>query len=345
MRQTALKQAGLIVCLIFLCRCSPDPGKRMNNAVERYLAKGSAVLQDLERAFIENISIKSLDVQGLLTNENVLYTQSENSVKLLYPVKRNLSVLDGESVKHAYITGDYNVITDGIQLCIFNGEGDHKSDETLGEKKRQIKSFLISGDNVIYYKDQKLYIYNIVLQSNEPFIKDSFAPPFAQYYAVKMLKKESLMGVIAGIGGMYYFSVVNLANESVIIKNLSLSSFKLSMDVKQVYYISGNTGKWEIVLYNLEQKKKQTVARLDDIVDIELAPEGFLYENKKGIWASEYRQSTIKIPFSYQLAGKYGDKVILKYQDAYYIINMEKMFNGLRKMQEQVPALFAISAE
>ena len=336
----SLKKIGIVICVLFFSHCSLDPERKLNNAVDEYLAKGFRALQSLEHEFINYVSIDSVDAQHVNTNGNILYTLQENKIEILYPVQRKLSILDGTAVKHAYITRDYCVITDGIQLCIFNGEGSHKNDETIGDKKHAIKSILITGDNIIYFKDQKLYLYNILLNTSEQFIKESFSSPFAQYYAVDMIKIDNRLGVLVGIAGLYNFSVVNLTNESSVLKNLPMTSSKLSMDAKQVYYMAGNAGNWELIQYSLEQKKKKSVEKFNDILDIELFPGAFVFENKSGLWAAEYGKDKIRIPFPFQVVGKYRDRLVLKSRELYYIVDMKKMLSCLMNIKARAPDLF-----
>ena len=340
LESTSLKKIGIFICVLFFSHCTLDPDKKLNNAIEEYLAKGFRALQSLEYEFINYVSIDSVEAQHLNTNGNILYTLYENKIEILYPVKRNLSILDGAAVKHAYISKDYCVITDGIQLCIFNGEGGHKNDETIGDKKHSIKSILVTGDNIIYFKDQKLYLYNILLNTSEPFIKDSFPAPFAQYYAVDMIKIDNQLGVLVGIAGLYNFSVVNLTNESVVLKNLPMTSSKLSMDARQVHYMAGNVGNWELIQYSMEQKKKKSIEKFNDILDIELFPGAFVFENKNGLWASEYGKDKIRIPFPFQVVGKYRDRLVLKSREIYYIVDMKKMLACLMKIKARAPELF-----
>jgi len=339
-KHTAVKRIVIPLCVIFLGRCSLDPDKKLNDAVRQYRSNKPGALQALEYEFINNVSAQSVETPGLQTNGNALYALKGNNIEILDPVKLTLSMLDGGGVKRAYLSDDYCAIADETQLSIFRANGDHLIDNPIGDTKHPIRSIIISGDNVIYYKDQKLYTYNIVLKTSQQFIKDVFPPPYAPYYSVNLLKSGNLLGVNAGTAGSYNFSIINLANESVIVKNMSLSSSKIHMDGTRAYYITGNAGNWELIQYALDQMKKKSIARFSDIVDIELTSAGYVYESRDGLGASEYGKDKTIIPFTYRLSGRYRDTVLLKYRDIYYIADLKKMFAGLKRLKDQAPELF-----
>ncbi len=335
-----LKIAGLLICALMLGRCSSDPDKKLDLAIEKYLSKGAGAAPALANEFIQNISIDSLETAKLLANGNILYTPNDNKIEVLYPVKRKLAILDGGPVKHAYVSKDYCVITDEIQLCIFDGDGNHIHDDVIGESKHLIRSILITGDNIIYYKDEKLYLYNIPLNTSELLIREAFPSPFTPYYMANLVKTDSLLGVLAGMAGSYYLSIINLASKSIVAKNIALASSKFHIGATHIYYIAGNAGNWELIQYHIDQKKKKSIVKFNDIADIELFPKCYIYESKDGLWAAEYGTGKSRVPFPYQLSGKYRGRPVLKYNDSYYLVNSDKLFASLMKLKDRAPGLF-----
>src|SRR5208337_1544719 len=120
------KIIGILMSALLLSRCSMDPEKKLNRSIDNYLAHGPGSLRALAHEFIQYASIDSLEATRLYANGNVLYALNENKIEILYPVKLKLAILDGGPVRHAYASKDYCVITDELQLCIFDGEGEHK---------------------------------------------------------------------------------------------------------------------------------------------------------------------------------------------------------------------------
>jgi hypothetical protein len=331
---------SLVSVLLLLCRCSLDPESRLNNTIEKYLEKKPGSAQALELEFLNNISIENIEGSNLQSTGNVLYILNENEADIIYPLKRNLAMTDGEGVKLLDFSGDYAVICDGLQFSIFDGDGNHRNDETIGDKKNQVKSLIIIGDDIIYYKNFNLFRYNIINKTNEKLLKESFPPPYANYYKVQLYKKNDLLYILAGLAGSYYFTIVNYATESVVLKNLGMSSSKHCTGTATIRYITGNSGNWELMQYTNNSKKKTSIAKLTDISDIELAVQGYLWENRSGLWAAEYGKDRIRIPFPYQLAGTYKGRVLLKYKDYCYFIDMKKLFVHLNNLKKKAPDLF-----
>ena len=202
----------IILAFIFSLQngCSLDPERKFSDAIDRYIEKKPGALIDLQHEFIEYSAVQTIESRGLKSNGNVLYTIAENDAEITYPEKIKLSMADGEGIKHIYLSEKYCAITDGQQFSIFDPDGSYKNDETIGDKKKQVKAILISDDNIIYYKDLKLFNYNIIINTSEPLLKEAFPPPFQQYFNVYLNKIDSLLGVQAGIAGSYNYSLINL---------------------------------------------------------------------------------------------------------------------------------------
>lgn len=331
---------SLLSVLLLLCRCSLDPESRLNSTIEQYLEKKPGAVQALELELLGNISIENVEGSNLQSTGNILYILNENEADIIYPLKRNLTMTDGEELKLLDFSGDYAVLSDGLQFCIFDGDGNHRIDETIGDKKNRVKSLIIIGDDIVYYKNFSLYRFNIINKSNEKLLKESFPPPYANYYKVRLYKKDDLLYILAGLAGSYYFNIVNCATQSVVLKNLGMSSSKHFTDTATIRYITGNSGNWELMQYTIAAKKKTSIAKLNDIVDIELAVGGYLWENRSGLWAADYGKDKIRIPFPYQLAGTYKGRVLLKSKDYCYFIDMKKLFVQLNNLKKKAPDLF-----
>ena len=330
----------LLASMVFLFRCSLDPESRLNGAVDRYLEHNADALPSLESAFLDTISIEDIKGSNLQSAETILYRVDGKDVDIVYPQKRSLSMNDGEGVTLVDLSGDYIVLSDGMRLSIFDGSGTHRSDETVGDKTNQIKALLVMGDDIIYYKNCNLYRYSIIKNSSELILKESFTPPYEKYYTAQLQAKDGMLHVLAGSAGLYYYSIVNIVAQSVVLKNLAMSSSKRLAGAADIRYIAGNSGNWELIQYLVSTKKKNPIARFNDIMDIELAVGGYLWENRNGLWAAEYGKDKVRVPFSYQLAGTYKGRVLLKYRDYCHIIDMKKLFMRLDVLKIKAPDLF-----
>jgi hypothetical protein len=330
----------LLALMAFDLRCSLGPESRLNRAVDRYLERKPDALQSLEKEFLDSIAIEKIRGRELQSTGSILYRLDRNDADIIYPQKRNLSMDDGEGVSIVDLSADYIVLSDGLRFSVFDVSGSHRNDEIVGDNKNRVKALLLTGDDIIYYKNFNLYRYSIINKSSEMLLKEPFPPPYEKYYSVRLRAKDTMLHVLAGSAGTYYYSIVNYETQSVVLKNLVMSSSKLYAGATDIRYIAGNSGSWEMIQYTVPTKKKKTIAKLNDIMDIELAVGGFLWENQSGLWAAEYGKDRVRVPFSYQLAGTYKGRVLLAYKNYCHIIDMKKLFMHLDLLKIKAPDLF-----
>jgi hypothetical protein len=333
----------ILFCVVamILDGCALDPDRRLNNAIIQYNEKQPNSLQTLQLEFINNISIDSVKSTDIHSSGTLLYRTQENTAEVIYPAKQSYTLTDGEAVTGIDRTDDYAVITDGLQFCIFDGDGDHLNDETIGDKKNRVKAVLITDDGILYYKNFKLYRYSIIHHSSEQIVKEAFPPPYPNYFLVHLSKHDEFLTVDTGSAGSHNINLINLSTGSVVLKNLGMSSSKHYAGATAIRYITGNSGNWELMQFSIGSKEKKSLAKLTDIVDIELTAPGYILESTTGLWVSEYGKEKRKIPFPYKLAGKYKGRVVLQYRDTSYIIELNKLFAGLSKLMEKTPDLFS----
>jgi hypothetical protein len=309
--------------------CMLNPDWKLTHAVDQFRDGSESSTADIASALIESATVDELDIPGLRSNGNVLYTMDTAEMTIQYPDRNTFTLTEGGEIKHLDRSSDYTVISDEIQMAVFNSDGSHRQDETAGDAKNPISSLVIAGDSVLYYKNNSIYNYNIIHHVSET--KD---------YTVHMTVKHDKLIVIVGIAGLYYGSLINLENQSVIIKNISMASSHYHLGTNALYYMGGNTGNWQLICLALNTKSKKTIDRFSDITDIHLAAGGYVMENNAGLWAASYGAPAIHIPFTYELSGVYRDRVILTYRGASHIIDMKKFITDLTSMKQTIPALF-----
>lgn len=330
---------------LFLNDCSLDPDRKLNKAIERYNEKEPKALLALESEFIKSIAVDSLEITDFQSTGTLLYRTRDNSAEVIHPSKQKYRLTDDGPVIAIDRTDDYAVISDGLKLCIYKGNGDHLNDETAGDKKNRIRAVLIEEDGILYYKNSKLYRYSIIHHSSEQALKESFPPPYTNYYMVHLAKRDDLLTVVTGIAGAHNFSLINMSTGSVMIKNLAMSSSKHHLGTTIVRYIAGNSGNWEVMQYSIDSKAKKSLGKLTDIIDIELASQGYVLESSTGLWAAEYGKNARRIPFPYKLGGTYKGRVLLQYRDITYFIDMKRLFSGIDRLMEKTPDLFTASKQ
>jgi len=323
--------------------CSLDPDRKLDKAIDSYNEKKPNALQSLENEFINTISIGSVEETDLQSSGTLLYKIHDNSAEVIYPSKNKYTLTDNDTVCCVDRTSDYAVISDGIKFSIYDGDGDHRNDETIGEKKKPVKAVIVDGDTIIYYKGFKLYRYSIIHNTSESMLKDSFPPPYANHYKVTLSKRDDFICIMSGIAGSYFFNLIQLSTGAVVIKNLAMSSSKYHWGINTIHYTTGNSGNWEIMQYAIDGKVKKSLAKLSDIIDIELVGHGYVLESSTGLWTALYGKEKRPIPFAYRLAGTYKGRIILLYGNSYYFIDFNKLLAGLNKLEEKTPDLFTRS--
>lgn len=320
--------------------CTPDPDRKFHDAMENYAAGTPGAERTLADLFIANIAIDSIKGTELQSGGTCIYAIDENSVDIVYPRDCTVSLPGGQAIRQVDINDTYIVLHDGLKFGIFDSDGDLIHEESVGDPKSPLRSLVISGDDIIYYKNSLLYRYNITDRSTEPLTEEAFPPPYASYYTAQLYTVNDMLCLLTGIAGAYYFNILSSSNASVELKNLKMSSSKHHAGPGSLFYITGNSGKWELVRYSLAVKSKRSLKRFSDISDIELASGGCAWESGTGLWFSQYGKEAIRVPFPYLLAGKYKGRVLLQYGKRYYFIDMKKMSAALALLKEKAPGLW-----
>lgn len=331
---------GIIPSLIIISSgCSIDPDARLNRAIDLYLEKEPGALQDLELAFIKYSAVDSVEGEDLQSSGTLLYNLDGSRADIVYPRRLTLELTGEGPITQVAANASHAAITDGVLLGIFDGSGSHRRDETIGDRKSPIRALAIDGDNLFVYKKSIIYRYDLKENVNEQAYKENFPSPYTSYYNAHMERKGKFLGVLAGIAGSYSFNVVDAFTGAVLLKNLAMSSSRYYLGEKAVYYIAGNSGKWELMRFDLSSRTKKSLALFTDLVDIELVASGYINETSKGIWTALYGKDRKRIPFRYELSGSYKGRALLRYRGNYYFIDMLRLNEGLRRIIERAPGL------
>lgn len=320
--------------------CSVDPDARLNRALERYIEKDPGAIQNLELEFIKYSSIDLLEGDNLQSNGTLLYGLTDNRAEIAYPRSLTLDLPNEGVVTQVAADDTHAVITDGIQLAIFDSSGSHRHDETIGDKKSPVRSLAIDDDSVLYYRNSRLYRYDFAGKVSKQASRETFPSPYTSYYTAQIHKRGEFLGVLAGIAGSYNLNIINAVTGSVVLKGLGLSSSRFFWGEKAVYYIAGNSGKWELMRFDIGTKTKKSLARFIDLVDIEPVAAGYVCETGGGLWTALYGADRKRIPFPYELSGSYKGRALLHYKGVYYFIDMKRLNAGLETVLEHAPGLF-----
>jgi hypothetical protein len=339
----------LILCLaaiaVIPATCSVDPETRLERALERYGDNDSGSLRELEQACIRYASLESLDGNDLQSNGTLLYRIKGSRAEIYYPASLTLNLIGGEDIIQVAADNNHAAITDGLRIALFTGSGSHIQDETLGDKKSPIRSLAIDDGSVLYYRNSKVYRYDIAVKTSSELAKESFPSPYTSYYNTLFAENGALLGVCAGIAGSYSLSIVNVKTGAIVVKNLGMSSSRFFMGEKALYYITGSSGKWDLYRFDLSTKGKKPITGFSDLVDIVPAAGGYVCETSAGLFTALYGSERKRIPFAYKLAGLYKGRVLMHYRGTYYFIDMKRLHEGLARIAERAPGLMTATGK
>ena len=148
-------------------------------------------------------------------------------------------------------------------------------------------------------------ICNILTDKASYLIDERFYRPNKDpYYNLYLGYEEEILSLVIGTGGEYFLSLIDMRKKKVLLKNKKISSSKIMVNNRDVFFISGKSGKWALKKYSITKQNIQTLAKLKDIIDIEFSRSGLLFENSNGLWFLLYSSKNKEdIHFDFKLAG------------------------------------------
>ena len=332
-----------IVCVFIIQSCGQSPHDKMEKGISLYnngnTEKGKLYMEDglINSALIEKLSEKQISY-----GDNTIFIRKKNILQIIYPVELDIKIDDKYNLLSYDAESKKLGVSNGIEIKIYDSDGTLIKTFTSAADEQRVKAFTIINDKVYYVKDRKIYLYDLASDSTTPLTNDKLKVSSENdVYNVKFFKTESSLGIAAGIGGNYYFNILDLKNTKMTLTDLSVASSKLLFQSNEIIFIAGDASKYSLVKFTMPSKTKNTLLELKDLTDIELFPSGALAEDKDGPGIIEYGNAfNQKIPFRYKLSGQCGGSPVIKYNNAYYIINMASFINNITDLKNKIPAAF-----
>ncbi len=331
------------ICLFSITGCTQNADDKLNKGVELYsngeTTKAKAYIQD---GLINSALIKKLDANHYSYGENVIFYRQKKTLKIVWPLELNIEISE-----------DYNIISydpdskklglcNGYDIKIYASDGGLIKTCRPAPDEQRIKIFTIFNEKIYYYKEKNIYSYDLASDAVKSITNDKFTNSFGkEIYNVKFYKTKNLLAVVPGIAGRYYLNILDLKNNSIILQNLNLASSKLFFQENEIYFVSGDAGKYFLVKQTILPKKTKNLFELSNLTDIEFFSSGLLYEDKDGFRVIDYEKAfNQKIPFHYELAGQCGGRPVLKYSNKYYIIDMAVFLDRIANIKNKIPSIF-----
>lgn len=337
-----MKKITLIIPLtLIIFGCSKNPEKALQDAIAKYKMDDTKSISPIKEAFINKVSAGNFSSKGLQSNGKFLFYLYEESLKIIYPYEKILKPVKSNELTSFDLNQDFFTYCNGIQINAKNLKTGSVKNITLPDEKERIKSHILHNDSLIYYSDNKLLVDELLSDNSGLLVKDQLIPPYNKYFQAYLGKNKSIISLLLGVAGSYYLSIIDAETASVLVKNISLSSSKFYVDKNDAYYILGSTGSWEIMKFNIINKKKKSLKKFSNIIDIELCSFGLILENSDGLTIEDYEsEEKIEIPFEYRLKGKVGDYILMEYSGKTYLVDLKSMYDNLDTLKTEIPELF-----
>ncbi|MCP4131584.1 MAG: hypothetical protein GY754_11450 [bacterium] len=321
--------------------CTADPDEAFNEAIEN-LNKGKAgSLLAVEQQFIKQTQVKEFNAQGLLFSGSIMCYRDQNMFDVVYPEKLGIPVVNAGNKIFYDINDKYFISSDEIKVSIVNRKEDQQKIAVLGDKKHPVKALVLCDDSIIYYRNYKVYLFDIRLNKTSLLIANDFKPKYKNYN-VTLRRKGKTLAVLIGIGGDHSLSLIDIHEKKIKIEKIAAASSRIFLAEEYVLYVMGSSGKWTITKFTIPDKQKWFLNKLKDIRDIVLLEKGFLLEDRKGLWAMDYKNKKKYLPFKYELKGKSCGNILFNYKNTIHLVDISTLFAKMESLMKRSPELFEL---
>ena len=330
----------LILACAFIQSCAKNHERALEKAVVDYKGGSTEAAESIALELIQSTAIYLSDSAILNTGKGPVYSRRKNKIDILYPDKVTIRVPEKDDLE--YIASDRNhaAWSNGKSLVLHDlGSGSRKTIYTA-DPESLIRGVFLYNNIVIYFMNYRIYSYDIRSGQHKLLINDTFEPGYKKYYSVYFQGHKEKVAVCVGIAGSYYISIINPMNSSIIIKKIKASSSRFHLDDDGIYYITGMSGSWRLTRYSLQDKNKDSIRSFSEITDIAVARGGCLFENALGLNACSYSGTDLRIPFEYTIAGKSGDRLLVRFEESLYAVDPDKFFRSVGELEKRIPELF-----
>ncbi len=334
--------------------CSPSFDKFVSKGLELHKSgKTTEAMGLIERGLIETTSIKKFSASKLFISNNVIYEWNNNEVRILYPIEIEFQIDDNSHENQIIFYFDFETqrlaYGKGNVIALLNSSGDvvHTANLRLVNGKK-ISSIILLKERLYYCHDGELYLYEFNTRENAVLIEDEkFLPPFKGLsYMVSFVSTVDVLGVTTGIAGTYNSSFIDRGSETVLLKNLRVSSSRIFIDNDSVFYISGSSGAWFLESITLSNKRKKKLHKFEDIVDLFFINGGLIFENKEGLRiVDNVKRVAIRVPLSSKLIAVIMDSILVKAGNRYYLLDLKVFLKRIFHLSEIFPDIFKVESD
>jgi hypothetical protein len=331
------------ICLSMIPGCIQNPEDKINKGIELYnneeISKSKVNIED---GLINSALVKKLNENHYSFGENVIFYRKKKILRTVCPLELDIEINENYNIISYDPDSKKLGLSNGYDIKIYNSEGDLIKTCGPTPDDHRIKAFTIINGKIYFYKDTKIYSYDIASDNITLLTNDKFANSFGkESFNVKFYKTENLLGTVLGIAGKYYLNILDLRNNSMILQNIDLASSKLFIKNNEIYYISGDAGKYSLIIQTILPKKIKNLFEFSNLSDIEFFSSGLLYEDKEGFRVIDFEKTNnLKTPFHYEISGQCCSRPVIKYSNNYYITDMLVFMDKINYINSKIPNIF-----
>ena len=325
-----------VVVLFFLAaflqftNCSKTPAEKFDIALKKISEGDVQAVKQIEGLLLEAASPQTFSSGEIYCDTEILWEKNGGSIDIVYPKKGSFKMQNGGMNSMRAIDDNNAVFSDGADIFIFAWDGKLKKRIKAGAKNESILALAVSKGSVYYLKNSK--IYSISENNDEKlFIKESFIPPYSKLFNSYMYTKGNTLGVLLGVAGSYHFSAIDIEKQKVIATNIRMASSRLYLREDSVLYMSGNTGDWALSRFTFGTKTRKDYQRYREIEDVEIFQNEIITKNSSGIRIGSAGKKDYAMPNEYQFKGACGPLALIKYGNAFYGVDPEKLYELIVK--------------
>ncbi|MCU0821906.1 MAG: hypothetical protein MUC95_05465 [Spirochaetes bacterium] len=349
MKYSRILALSAFIISAILPQCAPD-GEKKFAAGNKLYAGGmiAEAARKFEEGMISFSAKKSFSDENIMSCDHALYVREAEKIKILYPARIKIKLDAGYTIISFDPARSRTALSNGADIRIFDIEGTPvKIISPVENGNKNIKSILLDNNNIIYYINGIIYTCNIDTGDAKTVTGERFECPFSDtFHSVRFYLSGPLLAAVAGLGGMYNLSVIDLVKNSVLIKNREIASSGLHFTGEDIYFIAGKSGNWMLNHMSIKTNIVRKIWDFTDITDVEFSDAGLLTESGAGMWFFKYESDKPdRVPFDYKLAGGCGGCALLKYKEDSYLTDMKIFRDKLDLLKNTAPLLFSDEKE
>ncbi len=256
---------------------------------------------------------------------------------------RDITVRPGKG----FVEGVFNpnsggsAFTDGKALALFGPDGGRlESVKAPGEGK--VTGLFVDLEEVYFLQGGFLYGLQQGKGPAKAIEGAVITPPkLSITLRTGMEKSGNFLAVNCGHAGVYSLSVVDLPSRKTVLKDFSNASLSFGLYEGKLACITGATGRWALVEYNLLAGTKSTVRSFTSLRDVSFAG-GYaaLMDDAGVIVANVGEKKFLRAPSEIGLAGSAGGHFLLSWKKEKRLVDPKIFFDGLERISGAAPSLF-----